>query len=180
MTATITLHPTPNAGHDQPFEMLAACHERVARMLGLLQRLQAHLQSAGADESARQAARDVMRYFDLAAPHHHQDEELHVFPVLRLSGDAALLALADRLAADHRTMVAAWATLRPGLAALADGLWPADAAQAQFSRWAAFATLYGEHAAAEDHIAYPAATQRLPLAEQLEMGQEMAHRRGVR
>jgi hypothetical protein len=60
-TAAISLHPGPGAGFDEPFEMLGACHERVARMLGLLQRLQAHLQAQGADDSARSAAADVMR-----------------------------------------------------------------------------------------------------------------------
>ena len=71
----------PAAGLDAPFEMLAACHDRVVRMLALQARLRQHLQDKGCDEPARQAARDVMRYFDLAAPLHHQDEELHVFPL---------------------------------------------------------------------------------------------------
>jgi hypothetical protein len=61
-------HRAPSAGFEAPFEILAACHERVERMLALIQRLQQHLQDTGCDDSARQAARDVMRYFDLAAP----------------------------------------------------------------------------------------------------------------
>jgi Hemerythrin HHE cation binding domain len=62
--------------------MLATCHERVRRMLTLQAKLQQQLLDQGCDEPARQAARDVMRYFDIAAPLHHQDEELHVFPPL--------------------------------------------------------------------------------------------------
>ena len=61
MNATITLHRSPSAGFDQPFEMLAACHERVQRMLALMTKLAAHLPAHGADEQARSAARDVMR-----------------------------------------------------------------------------------------------------------------------
>ena len=64
-----TLNSSPAVGFDQPFEMLEACHERVERSLGLLLRLAEHLVSHGADEQARDAARDVLRYFDLAAPH---------------------------------------------------------------------------------------------------------------
>lgn len=97
MNATLTLHRSPSAGFNEPFEMLDACHERVGRMLALLQRLREHLEGGRADEPARQAARDVMRYFDLAAPHHHQDEETHVFPALLASGDAALVRLAEAL-----------------------------------------------------------------------------------
>jgi hemerythrin-like domain-containing protein len=178
-TSPISLVRTPSAGFDQPFEMLAACHERVARMLGLLQRLRAHLQAGSADEPARDAARDVMRYFDLAAPHHHQDEERHVFPLLRDSGDAALAVLAERLQAEHVLMASAWAGLRPGLAELAQGRWPADAAPQQFVLWQAFDQLYRGHAQAEDDIAYPAARSRADGAAQQAMGDEMAGRRGV-
>ena len=92
MTSPIQLHRTPSAGFDQPFEMLSACHERVQRSLALLQRLQDHLASHGADPQARDAARDVMRYFDIAAPAHHEDEERHVLPVLRAQGEDAFAA----------------------------------------------------------------------------------------
>ena len=75
---------SPGAGFDQPFEMLDACHDRVRRSLDLLRRLRDYLRGHGhgCDDSARQAARDVLRYFDIAAPLHHEDEELHVFPPL--------------------------------------------------------------------------------------------------
>lgn len=126
MTTALTLHAAPAAGFDQPSELLAACHQRVERMLDLLRRLQPHLQASGADRAAAEAAHDVMRCFDLAAPHHHEHEELPVLPVLAASADAALQALAGRLKADHQAMTAAWAGLRPGLAQLADGHWPAD------------------------------------------------------
>ena len=74
---------SPGVGFEQPFEMLDACHDRGRRTLELMGKLQTHLQTHGCDDSARQAARDVQRYFDIAAPLHHQDEELHIFPALR-------------------------------------------------------------------------------------------------
>ena len=58
----------PSVGFEQPFAMLEACHERVQRTLALLQRLRAHVLEYGADVPAQQAARDVLRYFDIAAP----------------------------------------------------------------------------------------------------------------
>ncbi|MBY0467146.1 MAG: hemerythrin domain-containing protein, partial [Burkholderiales bacterium] len=81
-TIALPGHHAPGAGFEAPFEMLAACHERVVRMLTLLARLRAHLTEKGWDPSVAQAAQDVMRYFDQAAPKHHDDEERHVFPHL--------------------------------------------------------------------------------------------------
>ena len=99
--------------------MLATCHDRVERMLNLQVKLQQHLLDKGCDEPARQAARDVMRYFDIAAPLHHQDEELHVFPPLLAGPDATLRALVQRLMQDHRQMEHAWAEARRTLTLLA-------------------------------------------------------------
>src|SRR3954469_13803016 len=115
MTNPIGITPpgTPMAaGFEQPFEMLRACHERVERMLALLQRLREHMRTQGADEQARQAARDVMRYFDTAAPQHHLDEELHVFPALLALGDEVVSQLVRRLQQDHVQMEAQWKPAR--------------------------------------------------------------------
>jgi hemerythrin-like domain-containing protein len=119
MTASspLTLHHSPSAGFDQPFDMLAGCHERVDRMLRLLRRLRTHLRDVGCDESARQAARDVMRYFDQAAPVHHEDEERHVFPALSAAGLHA--EMVDRLRREHAEMAARWPAVRALLDAAA-------------------------------------------------------------
>ena len=99
------------AGFDQPFELLRGCHARITRMDALLLRLIDHVAlketqgrpkfpcsprgagrradpggaQEGTDAQAQQAADKVLRYFDVAAPLHHEDEELHVFPLLRAS-----------------------------------------------------------------------------------------------
>ncbi len=104
MTTPLILHRTVAVGFDQPFEMLHECHGRVERMVVLLERLTAHLDQSGHDDQAAQAARDVMRYFDLAGPAHHQDEELHLFPLLRERGEPALAGVVERLQRDHVAM----------------------------------------------------------------------------
>lgn len=167
---------SPGAGFEAPFEMLAACHERVERSLGLLERLGEHLQRHGADAQAQGAARDVLRYFDLAAPHHHEDEERHVLPVLRAAGQGAL---ADRIAAEHRSMAAAWVLVREDLAAVVQGHASAVIGEAPRARWREFTTLYRAHAALEDASAFPVAAAALDAAAQRAMGDEMARRRGV-
>ncbi len=175
----VSLTALPAAGYEQPFEMLEACHERVHRMLGLLARLQAHVATHGADEQARQAARDLMRYFDQAAPQHHLDEERHVFPALLAAGDPALGRTVRQLMEDHGRMEALWAQARELLAALAEGRLSAfePAHQAALRE---FASLYDRHIADEEQVAYPAARRSLDEADLAAMAGDMMRRRGVR
>lgn len=178
MTAPLPLHlhAAPSAGFDEPFDMLAACHERVERMLTLLERLAAHLPDHGCDAQAVAAARDVMRYFDLAAPAHHEDEERHVLPALRAAGDDAFAA---QLEQEHREMQRRWVELRRNLAEVVKGTWVGTGA-ADFATWHRFAELYRGHAAAEDAHAFPTARNALDAEQQRAMGEEMASRRGLR
>jgi hemerythrin-like domain-containing protein len=176
----------PAVGFEQPFAMLEACHERVLRTLGLLARLRAHVLQHGADDEARQAARDVLRYFDIAAPLHHQDEELHVFPLLQASASAEVQALVARLQHDHVCMTADWAAARVPLQALVDHGADGDDAPRLFffspqdnAALDRFASRYGDHIEAEEGVAYPAAMQLLPPATSAAMGREMAARRGA-
>jgi hemerythrin-like domain-containing protein len=174
----------PEAGFDAPFEMLAACHERVERMLALLERLDRHLAARGADRDAADAARDVMRYFDLAGPAHHEDEERHVLPRLRALGHAAA---ADRLHEDHQRMAAAWAGVRAGLEAVREAAPAVAGPSAPDPRpptasgdWAGFARLYRDHIAVEEGAAYPVVASAVDPAALDAMGREMAARRGLR
>ena len=176
MTSVIDLHAGPAAGFDEPFEMLDACHQRVERMLVLIERLAAHLPTHGADEQAQQAARDVMRYFDLAAPHHHEDEERHVLPLLRAQGSGAL---AERVLQQHAAMAAAWAGVRSVLCAVEQGRWP-EANLDIAAQWRDFAALYREHIDLEEREVFPAARGQIDAEGLRAMADEMARRRGAR
>jgi iron-sulfur cluster repair protein YtfE (RIC family) len=165
---------------EAPFEMLTTCHERVHRMLRLLARLREHLASHGQDEQAAQAARDVMRYFDQAAPLHHQDEELHVFPVLLARGDAQVQSVVRRLQQDHRAMELAWSRVRALLQTVASTetgvAWsPWDAAALRTLD--GFSGLYDEHIRLEEDIVYPAALALIDTPSLSAIGEEMQGRR---
>jgi hemerythrin-like domain-containing protein len=166
------------ASFEHPFEMLTACHERVLRMLSLLARLRAHVREHGADDQARQAATDVMRYFDTAAVEHHRDEELHVFPLLITRGDPALAALVARLQQDHLQMESRWVPARDVLARLAAGRLPRLTPEHE-ALLAAFAEVYEGHIEAEERVAYPAAQALVAPPAVAAMGREMARRRGA-
>ncbi|MDR0226875.1 MAG: hemerythrin domain-containing protein [Burkholderiaceae bacterium] len=177
--AALPLWRGPAVGFEQPFEMLEACHERVQRTLALLQRLCLHLRERGCDEDARQAARDVLRYFDQAAPLHHEDEERHVFPPLLEGGDAPTVALVHRLQREHGEMAADWARARLPLMGLAEGRLTGFGGydEALFEH---FAACYAGHIEMEERLAYPPTRGLLPAPAQAAMGQEMAARRGAR
>jgi hemerythrin-like domain-containing protein len=166
----------PAVGFEQPFAMLEACHERVQRTLTLLQRLRAHVLEHGADVPAQQAAHDVLRYFDIAAPLHHEDEELHVFPLLLAQGTPGVAALVARLQHDHLCMTADWVAARLPLQALVDGRQAgfSDADGTAFDR---FVSRYDRHIADEEAVAYPAAKGLLAAPALQAMGSEMAARR---
>ena len=177
MTPALTLPGMhgPAAGFDQPFELLAGCHDRVRRTLSRLQRLVEHVARHGADTVARDAARDVLRYFDIAAPAHHEDEERHVLPLLDASADPALAAAARRLRSDHATIRAAWQNLRPVLLQVAEGVGDQGGALAAAAQ--AFVEAHDGHLELEDELVFPAAARLHP--DPAAMGREMARRRGA-
>ena len=169
---------SPAASFDEPFAMLDACHERMLRSLQLLQRLCRHVQQLGAvDEQAARAAQDVLRYFDIAAPLHHQDEELHVFPAL-CAPDVLpeLQAAVARLTQEHRSMEALWAQLRAPLAVWSQGTGqPLDAQHME--QMQQFVLLYQQHLEQEEGSIFPQARSRTDAAALQRMGMEMAARR---
>ena len=173
-------HSAPGVGFEAPFEMLDACHERVERMLRLLGKIREHVAAHGADAQARDAARDVMRYFDQAGPHHHEDEERHVFPSLLAQRDPAVLAVVIRLKQDHREMAVQWARVRAALLALVEAgdRWAGFSAD-DLRLFDAYDALYRRHLVDENGVVYPAA-RALIRGEVLQaMSADMMARRGV-
>lgn len=179
---TLPGHRAPAAGFDAPFDMLGACHERVARTLALLERLRSHLAAKGCDVAANDAARDVMRYFDVAAPRHHEDEELHVFPPLLADPHSGLHQVVQRLQQEHVAMELAWRTARQALARVRDAVHPTEGfalTQAEQQALDLFAGLYARHMDDEDTLVYPATQQRLSADQLQAMGDDMMVRRTV-
>jgi len=140
---------------DDPMALLRACHEKVVRFTQLAQRLQAHVAEHGVDAQAREAATAVLRYFTLAAPLHHADEDEDLFVALRALGHADLNARIDALQQEHDTLATLWQPVRAWLAQLAEGQAPVDEAPDV----AGFATRYRAHAAQEEASVYPHAAE---------------------
>jgi len=177
MSHTLPGFESPAAGFEQPYEMLAACHERVQRSLDLLGRLVAYIGDKGHDLQTRSAAADVLRYFDLAAPLHHQDEELHVFPLLLAQGDTSLQATVQRLQADHRQMETLWAEVRQALLRWREPGCEEEPSAETLDAVARFRGIYAGHIEAEEGLVFPAARATMDADALQAMGREMQARR---
>ena len=162
---------------DEPLEMLEACHERIEAQLQTLERLLDWLPAHGADEQARQAARNVVRYFASAGPNHHEDEEVDLFPKLlaRAGADeaAGVRALVEELLDDHARMAAAVAVVREQLVPLAEGASAALDAGAV----ARVASVYRRHIGKENGRLLPLSRRLLTPEDVAAMSQAMTARR---
>lgn len=164
---------------DEPLEMLDACHGRIKAQLETLARLAQHLPRHGSDAQAIEAARGILRYFSTAAPHHHEDEESDLFPMLTAQaqgGDVAVVTtLLARLLADHRQMDVARDAMLARLARVVAG----EAVELPAAAVSALRELYLTHIDLETQSLLPLAARLLP-PEQIEtLGRRMAARRGV-
>ena len=172
-------HSSPPASFDEPLQMLAACHQRIERQCDTLRRLLPHVAAHGVDTQAREAAQAVLRYFDSAAVHHHQDEEQNLFPALleSMAGSdpVCLRELVDALSAQHRELDAHWRALRPHLARMAEG----EAAAPPAQTVERFVDAYTQHLARENVELLPMAARLLDDAALRDIGQAMQARRGL-
>jgi hypothetical protein len=149
---------------DDPIELLLACHDKVRRFAGLSLRLREHLaqtpDAAQADahaQQAQEAAQSILRYFDVAAPLHHDDEALDLFPALQGLGRPILNRCMAELQTEHETLAALWLPVRGWLQCVAQG--QAGSPPAALSD---FVQGYLAHAQREEDEVYPAATQLSP------------------
>lgn len=163
--------PTP--GFDEPIELLRACHMKMLLNCSTLERLAVHIKASGVDEQAIDTAAAIRRYFNEAAPLHHQDEERDLFPLL-LTLSSEFKSTICELNNEHQDLEDSWTVLDEMLAdlnAIEDIEAFAELAQA-------FGQAYRDHITEEEtEILIPIDGKLTP--QQLEqLGKAMAGRRG--
>lgn len=166
------VHSLPTEEH--PLELLFACHDKVRHFTALAGRLALHVSHQGADAEAQQAAANILRYFDLALPKHHADEEEDVFPALRALQDMRLTQALDSLLREHERLDAYWQVVQPWLTRIAQGEAPA-ASPLVLPR---FVAEYQAHAEREERDVF-SAIERLPQATVAAIAARMCARRGA-
>ncbi len=171
---------SPAAGFEAPLEMLSTCHGRVESQCQTLLRLVPHLAANGPDQAAREAAQNVMRYFDTSAPHHHADEEEDLFPALLQAVTGAELArlreLIAALQAQHRELEQAWAELRWKL----ECIWLGTLRGLDAAEVGRLVELYRSHIEREETELLPLAARALDAARLDIVGRAMRLRRGIK
>ena len=179
MTRSIPGFSAPSASPEAPLEALSACHARIERQCATLRRLVPHLEAHGADEEARTAAANVIRYFDSSTKQHHADEEKDLFPALLESmagSDAVCLReLTEALTAEHRALDADWRRIRASLAQVAAG----TSAHLGSDDVEALVGRYERHIAREEQELLPMAARLLGDEDVARIGKAMRARRGI-
>ena len=66
----------------EPIEMLYACHSKVKRFCKQLQILPAYLAEHGVNQAVKNDVQQILTYFNVSAPLHHEDEEKYFFTAL--------------------------------------------------------------------------------------------------
>lgn len=142
-------------------ESLDRTHRQMMDVLVDLSHLVKHLEAQGVDQSARQSAKAICKFFDEHAREHHLHEETVVFPVLIRKGDPELTAHVLRLQQDHGWLEEDWLELAPQLQAVAEGYswYELDGLRQGIE---IFTALYHEHIGLEESLVYPEA--RLQMA----------------
>jgi hemerythrin-like domain-containing protein len=168
---------SPAVGLDQPLEILEACHERVKNHCQILQRLSAHLKVAGIDDQAILASKNLLRYFEIAAKNHHEDEENNLFPMLleSMAGSDAVCIneIINVLKEEHILLENIWQSIKDPLELIASG----TIASIDETQILLLATTYEKHINLEENELFPMA-KRLLNEEQLKlMSHDMTQRR---
>lgn len=174
----------PMEGFAQPLLLWGACHQRGQRVALLLQRLFEHLELHGPSDATRVTAAEVRRYLVEAAPRHHADEDVDLFPRLRRQIDArgkcipeagrAVEAL-DVLERDHVRLEDQWQRVQAALV-------HAETAVPTLEHCAIadeFAGGFITHHEIEDQLITPVAERALTGEDLAAIGAAMAARRGT-
>jgi len=154
-----------------PLGLLAACHRRMLGFCELLERMCDYQDTHGVDTDLIASAERLLRYFDNAAPLHHQDEEQDLFPCLQT--EPQLQGLCAQLQAEHPQHDALWRALRPQLLAISEGTQADDLAKDT----APFVAAYRAHIQLENEQLLPRAASLLDAGQLRAIGEAMRARR---
>jgi hemerythrin-like domain-containing protein len=156
-------------GFDEPIQILLACHDKIRRFCDQLDRLVPYIAEHGVDDAVKNSIDIVVRYFDVAGPSHHSDEEDELFPILRERVPAAAPRL-EQLSAEHGYLHSSWNAIRDDLVALRNGeIDTISKVEVQ-----EFVRQYREHAAQEEAWLIPTADATMTADEKRLAGEHMA------
>ncbi|MDO5639491.1 MAG: hemerythrin domain-containing protein [Neisseria sp.] len=167
----MNLFDTRSVTFAEPIDMLYACHGKVRRFCDQVKLLPDYIRENGRNDIVLQTTRQISQYFNVAAPLHHEDEELDYFPLLLQYAPEAQASI-DELQRQHQSLHANWAAVEAEFDKLrADAAYTPDAAAL-----ARFTAGYDVHLALEEPL-FDLGRQKVPQEKLAEIGKIMAARR---
>jgi len=170
-----------NASFDKPIELLLSCHEKILHFSSALSDLSVALKKEGWSNEITSSANQIRRYFNIASPEHHLDEEHHLFPAI-IALDPALqhaesieiIQLINRMIKEHVESDALWQTLDTMLEEKSENFNTLVKLANKFK-----ASMH-EHARIENEHIFPYAKTHINKAELKKIGLAIAERRGIK
>ncbi|MGQ0287216.1 hemerythrin domain-containing protein [Pasteurellaceae bacterium 22721_9_1] len=169
----INLAPEQFASWEQPIDMLYACHNRVKSFCRQLAILPEYLQKNGVNQAVKNDVQQILTYFNVAAPLHHDDEEKDFFPALLKYAPQAQKNI-DELESQHIVLHKNWDNLSIQLQKLLDD----EISHIEPELILQFISGYDVHIALEEPL-FALGQQHIPAEELTTMGQIMANRRKI-
>ena len=165
---------------ERPLELLESCHEKIIHFSSTLLKLSTALKQQGWTEELTATAQNITRYFNIAGPEHHFDEELHLFPaIIALNTESEdqqsrdLIQLINRMIKEHVESDALWEKINHLLNNKSKDFKQLETLSIEFEK------SMREHAEIENSIIFPFAKAHISDAEFKKMGMEIAVRRGI-
>jgi hemerythrin-like domain-containing protein len=166
-----------------PLGLHSDCHRRIKRFLEGLVVISEQARGNKLSDVQCQQFEFALRYFRDAASKHTLDEEVSLFPRLRVrreSESQVAFSLLDSLHGDHTEAEIMHRQVdKLGRAWLADERLSPDNTRILISLLKELRTTYEKHIAVEDNELFPLAERVLDRAELERMAQEMVVRRGL-
>lgn len=168
--------PFPESAPDfsDPLGLLKACHKNILAFCDQLEVVAQTVETGPIDFKLAGSAGKIYRYFKKAGKHHHEDEEIDIFPLLNRTS----LKLADRVnqaKQEHARQDELWCILAPQLAnpvAIKD-------ASAFVATAHEFIESQRVHVKFEEEELFEMAQHLIGQADLEKIGRQMAKRRGV-
>lgn len=170
-----------NATFEAPLELLLSCHDKIKHFSSTLVELSIALEKEGWSSKLITTADQIRRYFNIASPEHHLDEEHHLFPAiialdpkLTQPGSIEILQLINRLIKEHVESDALWIKLDAMLDEQSEDFNTLKNLSQQFK------SSMHEHASIENEQIFPYAETHIGDIELRKIGLEIARRRGIK
>lgn len=165
------LEPQQFASWAEPIEMLYACHNKVKRFCKQLQILPEYLARNGVNQAVKNDVQQILNYFNLSAPLHHEDEECDFFPAL-LQIQPQIQDKVNELEEQHEVLHQNWILLSTQLEALVEGM----RSEVDATLITRFIAGYNTHIAIEEPL-FELGRSHLEPSKLVQMGKIMAARR---